>query len=96
MLQGFQHSAQVPLTAAFLPAYFDALMPVWENRDSEPAAEFVELGYPSFQVSEDTVARTEAWLAEPGLPAPLRRLVGEGRDGIVRALKARAKDAAAT
>ncbi|GAA1506112.1 aminopeptidase N [Dactylosporangium maewongense] len=95
LLQGFQHSAQVSLTAPFLPAFFDALTTVWENRDSEPAAEFVELGYPSFQVSEDTVARTEAWLAEPGRPAPLRRLVGEGRDGIVRALKARAKDAAA-
>ncbi|MFF5234008.1 aminopeptidase N [Dactylosporangium sp. NPDC000521] len=95
MLQGFQHSAQVALTAPFLPAFFDALTTVWEQRDSEPAAEFVELGYPSFQVSEDTVARTEAWLAESGRPAPLRRLVGEGRDGIVRALKARAKDAAA-
>ncbi|GAA2620638.1 aminopeptidase N [Dactylosporangium fulvum] len=95
MLQGFQHSAQTALTAPYSAAYFDALMTVWENRDSEPAAEFVELGYPAFQIGEETVARTEAWLAEPGRPAPLRRLVGEGRDGIVRALKARAKDASA-
>jgi aminopeptidase N len=95
LLQGFQHSAQTSLTAPYVAAYFDALMPVWESRDSEPAAEFVELGYPAFQVSEDTVARTEAWLAEPSRPAPLRRLVGEGRDGIVRALKARAMDATA-
>ncbi|GAA0729276.1 aminopeptidase N [Dactylosporangium roseum] len=95
MLQGFQHSTQTALTAPYAAAYFEALMTVWENRDSEPAAEFVELGYPAFQVGEETVARTEAWLAEPGRPAPLRRLVGEGRDGIVRALKARARDASA-
>ncbi|MEV6924173.1 aminopeptidase N [Dactylosporangium sp. NPDC051485] len=92
LLQGFQHSAQIELTAPYAAAYFDALLPVWESRDSEPAAEFVEMGYPAYQVSEETVARTEAWLATPGTPAPLRRLVGEGRDGIVRALRARAKD----
>jgi aminopeptidase N len=92
LLQGFQHSAQIPLTAPYLPAYFEALMPVWENRDSEPAQEFVEMAYPAYQVGDDTVAATEAWLAEPGRPAPLRRLVGEGKDGVVRALKARAKD----
>ena len=51
------------------------------------------LAYPTYQVSEDTVAATDAWLAGDGHPAPLRRLVAEGRDGVVRALKARAKDA---
>ena len=40
-------------------------------------------------------APTDAWLAVDGHPAPLRRLVAEGRDGVVRALNARAKDAAA-
>jgi aminopeptidase N len=94
LLQGFQHSAQVELTAPYVPAYFAALLPVWEHRDSEPAQEFVEMGYPAYQVSADTVARTDAWLAEPGRPAPLRRLVAEGRDGVIRALSARARDAA--
>jgi aminopeptidase N len=94
LLQGFQHSAQVALTAPYVPAYFAALSSVWEHRDSEPAQELVELGYPAYQVSEDTVARTDAWLAEPGRPAPLRRLVAEGRDGVVRAMRARQRDAA--
>jgi aminopeptidase N len=40
------------------------------------------------------VAATDAWLAQDGNPASLRRLVAEGRDGVVRALKARARDAA--
>ncbi len=92
LLQGFQHSTQIELTRPYVAAYFAALMPVWEHRDSEPAQEFVEMGYPLFQVSDDTVTATEAWLAEAGHPAPLRRLVAEGKDGVERALKARAKD----
>ena len=50
------------------------------------------LAYPAYQVSEETVALTDAWLAGDGHPASLRRLVAEGRDGVLRALKARAKD----
>ena len=39
------------------------------------------------------MAATDAWLAGDGHPAPLRRLVAEGRDGVVRALRARERDA---
>jgi aminopeptidase N len=54
------------------------------------------LAYPAYQVSDDTVALTDAWLAGDGHPQSLRRLVAEGRDGVVRALRARARDAAAS
>ena len=53
------------------------------------------LAYPAYQVSEETVALTDAWLAAEGHSPSLRRLVAEGRDGVLRALKARAKDASA-
>jgi hypothetical protein len=56
---------------------------VWARSDSEPAQEFVMLGYPVYQISEDTIALTDAWLARDGQPASLRRLVAEGRDGVV-------------
>jgi aminopeptidase N len=92
LLHGFQHSSQVELTAPYARAYFEALMPVWQHRDSEPAQEFVEYAYPSYQVNEETIALTDEWLAVDGRPAPLRRLVAEGRDGIVRALKARRRN----
>jgi aminopeptidase N len=94
MLQGFQHPAQVELTAPYAARYFEVVADVWAHRDSEPAQEFAMLAYPSFQVSEQTVAATDAWLAQPDHPAPLRRLVAEGKDGVVRALRARAKDSA--
>ncbi|HYN96414.1 MAG TPA: aminopeptidase N [Pilimelia sp.] len=96
LLQGFQHPAQVALTAPYVDRYFAAAEQVWAQRDSEPAQEFLMLAYPSFQVSDETVAASDAWLGRDGLPAPLRRLVAEGRDGVVRALKARARDADAS
>jgi aminopeptidase N len=95
LLQGFQHPAQVELTAPYAQRFFEVVADVWGRRDSEQAQEFVILGYPAYQVSEETVAATDAWLAQAGHPAPLRRLVAEGKDGVLRALKARARDAAA-
>jgi aminopeptidase N len=96
MLQGFQHSAQVELTRPYTEKFFEAVGDVWAHRDGDPAQEFVQLGYPSLAVSEETVRRTDAWLADnPAQPPPLRRLIAEGRDGVQRALKARARDAAA-
>lgn len=94
LLQGFQHPAQVELAAPYTGRYFEALGRVWASRDSEPAQEFVILAYPAYQVSPETITATDEWLAQPGHPAPLRRLVTEGRDGVVRAIDARARDAA--
>ena len=92
---GFHHPAQLDLTRPYLPLFFEVIDQIWASRDSEPAQEFVELAYPAQHVSPETVAATDAWLAGTDRPAPLRRLVAEGRDGVVRALKARAKDSAA-
>jgi aminopeptidase N len=95
MLIGFQHPAQVALTAPYSPRFFEAVADVWAHRNSEPAQEFAVLAYPALQVSPDTVQLTDDWLAAQGQPAPLRRLVAEGKDGVVRALRARARDRAA-
>ncbi|GAA2570421.1 aminopeptidase N [Winogradskya consettensis] len=93
LLQGFQSSTQVELTAPYAAKFFEVVDEVWNRSDSEPAQEFVMLAYPAYQISEETVALTDTWLAAEGHPASLRRLVAEGRDGVLRALKARAKDA---
>jgi aminopeptidase N len=95
LLSGLQHPAQIELTAPYAARYFEAVDQIWATRDSEPAQEFVEAAYPSLHVSQATVDATDAWLADPDKPAPLRRLIGEGRDGVLRALRARAKDSAA-
>jgi aminopeptidase N len=95
LLQGFQHPAHTELTAPYAPRYFEVVDEIWATLDSEPAQDFVDGAYPAYQISEETVALTDAWLARDGSPGPLRRLIGEGRDGVVRALAARARDAAA-
>jgi aminopeptidase N len=95
LLLGFQHSTQVELTKPYAQKYLDVAAEIWAKRDSEPAQEFLIFGYPSMQVTPETVAATEAWLAQEGHPAPLRRLVAEGKDSVERALAARACDAAA-
>jgi aminopeptidase N len=64
---------------------------VWKRSDSEPAQEFVMMAYPAYQVRAETVETTDRWLTGDH-NASLRRLVAEGRDGVVRALKARQKD----
>ena len=96
LLQGCQHPAQVDLTAPYAGRYFEVVDRIWATRDSEPAQEFVAVAYPSYQVNDETLAATDGWLAREGHPGPLRRLVGEGRDGVARAVRARAKDTAAS
>jgi len=95
LLSGFQHPAQVALTAPYAQKFFEAVDGVWAKRDSEPAQEFVVLAYPTYFISEDLVAATDAWLAGEGHPPALRRLVAEGKDATERALRARARDLAA-
>ncbi|MEU6078776.1 aminopeptidase N [Micromonospora sp. NPDC047074] len=94
LLQGLVHPAQLELSTPYREKYFATVAQVWASRDSEPAQEFALLAYPTHLVDDDTVAATDAWLAGDGHPASLRRLVAEGRDGVVRALRARAKDGA--
>ena len=96
LIYGFQHPAQVELTAPFMRRFFEEAANVWKIRDSEPAQEFMILSYPVYQVSPETVAAAEAWLAEDGHPAPLRRLIAEGNDRVKRSLQARERDAAAS
>jgi aminopeptidase N len=95
LLQGFHHPSHVHLTGPFRESFFDVVDEIWASRDSEPAREFVLYAYPSLHVDNETVALTDAWLAGQGHPPSLRRLVAEGRDGVVRAIAARARDASA-
>ncbi|MDP9460376.1 MAG: aminopeptidase N, partial [Actinomycetota bacterium] len=91
MLQGFWHPAQVELTAGYVERYFADIRPLWDRRPGEIAKNAVQYLFPPV-VEPGTIAAADAWLADPDHPAPLRRLVAEGRDGIARALRARERD----
>ncbi|MBL1105067.1 aminopeptidase N [Streptomyces sp. 5-8] len=95
VIGGFVQSDQRELLAPYADTYFEVLKSVWDSRSHEMAQQIATGLYPAVQVSAETLAKTDTWLAaaEPG--AALRRLVSESRSGIERALKAQAADAAA-
>ncbi|MGF1426988.1 aminopeptidase N [Kitasatospora sp. LaBMicrA B282] len=95
VVNGFNVADQRDLLKPYGPRYFEALKGIWESRSHEIAQLLITGLYPSYQVSEATLAATDSWLATAE-PAPaLARLVVESRAGIERALKAQAVDRAA-
>ncbi|RBM17358.1 aminopeptidase N [Prauserella sp. PE36] len=91
IIAGFSHPAQKHLLGDYVAKYFDAIDEVWARRSSERAQPTVVGLYPSWAVNREGVAAADAWLEGEHSPA-LRRLVSEGRAGIVRALAAREFD----
>ncbi|MCV2490927.1 aminopeptidase N [Geodermatophilus sp. YIM 151500] len=94
LLQGFWHPAQAELTAGYVDRYFEEIRPLWDTRPGEIAKNAVRYLFPPV-IEPRTIAAADTWLTDPEQPAPLRRLVFEGRDGVARALRARERDAAA-
>ena len=90
---GFVQPDQVDLLRPYRTTYFEVLPRVWRDRTMEMAQDITMSLYPAYLVDEETLSQTDAFLAAPDLASPLRRLLGEGRDGVVRAMRARAKDA---
>ena len=92
---GFMRSRQVDLLAAYVDPYFDALLEMWSSSSFEVASSSVELLFPRYIITPETLAKTDSWLTGVGKDAPevLRRLVSEGRDALSRALRIQSKDA---
>jgi aminopeptidase N len=94
IIAGFHHSTQRELTVPYVQPYFDVIQDVWERRTSEIAQNVVVGLFPD-AIAPETVAAADAFLADGTVPPALRRLVSEGRDDVLRALRARARDAVA-
>jgi aminopeptidase N len=92
IISGFSHPAQRALLTPYVERYFADVAGVWARRTSERAQPVVVGLFPSWAVDKATVDAADAWLADPAHPPALRRLVSEGRAGIVRALAAREFD----
>ncbi|MEU1692342.1 aminopeptidase N [Streptomyces hirsutus] len=95
VIAGFVQTDQRELLAPYTDRYFEAVADVWESRSHEMAQQIAVGLYPAIQVSEETLAKTDAWLASAEPNAALRRLVSESRAGVERALRAQAADARA-
>ena len=92
---GFQHPDQVDLTRPYARRYFEVVGDIWTSLTSDMAQNFAVGMYPALLVEEETIELTDAYIAAEDPPPALRRLLLEGRDGIVRALRAQARDRAA-
>jgi len=92
IISGFGHPAQAELLQPYVRRYFDEVADVWARRSSEVAQTMVVGLFPAWSVRQSTVDAADAFLAEEHPPA-LRRLISEGRAGVVRSLAARMFDA---
>ncbi|PSM43498.1 aminopeptidase N [Streptomyces dioscori] len=96
VIGGFVQFGQRELLAPYTDKYFEAVKGVWDSRSHEMAQQIAVGLYPSVQISADTLAKTDEWLASAEPSAALRRLISESRSGVERALKAQAADTAAS
>ena len=96
MMAGFHQFGQEELLEPYAERFFEALPGVWERRDLPEALAFGRRMYPHLTVSSAIIDRTDRYLSQDSVPSPVRRLLLEGRDGVARALRARAADQAAS
>ncbi len=91
-IAGFLDRDRCDLTDPYIERYFESLPGIWDERTMEIAQSITMGLFPAYSVTETTIDRAEAFLESKPTP-PLARLVAEGRDGLVRAQRARGKDA---
>ena len=93
-IAGFAQSGQEDLLADFADRYFEAVPQIWQERTPETAAALTASLYPYLLVESKTVAAADRLLADDSLHPSARRLVSEGRDGTLRAMRAQELDSA--
>ncbi|MGA0830004.1 MAG: aminopeptidase N [Nitriliruptoraceae bacterium] len=91
---GFDRLDRPELLAPYRDRYFAVLDRVWAERSLDFAIEFAGATFPHSQVEAGLLEATDAALTRADLPRPLRRVLLEQRDTVVRTLRCRARDAA--
>jgi len=91
---GFNQLDQEELAVAYLADFPGDLDHVWATRSLDFAIEFAAGMFPHAAVDAGLLEVTDGILARPDLPKPLRRVMLEQRDTVVRTVRARATDAA--
>ena len=91
-LAGFADPDQPELVEPYREEFFAIVADVWREWSSAMAQDFVSGVYTTFAISPETLEATDAYIASADPPAALRRLLIEGRDDVVRALRCQARD----
>ncbi|MEU4829371.1 aminopeptidase N [Streptosporangium sp. NPDC023615] len=93
---GFVDPHHPDLLEPYKEKYFAEIGRIWRSWTSDSAQSFANGCYPALSLSPETVSRTQDFISAEEPPHALRRLLLEGADGVGRALRAQAKDAAQT
>ena len=91
-LAGFVDLDHPELIEPYRDDYFAVVGDVWRDWSSAMAQDFVSGAYLLGAISEETVQATDDYIARAEPPAALRRLLIEGRDDVLRALRCQARD----
>jgi aminopeptidase N len=94
IISGFQQASQVQLLRPYVARYFTDIGQVWQDRPGDVARGIAERLFPYLVIEQETVDRIDAYL-DTHPPAGLARILTEHKDSLLRALRARARDAAA-
>jgi len=92
---GFNQLDQTDLIVGYLDDYFKDLDAVWSKRTLDFAIEFAAGMFPHAAVGRGLLERTDGALERTDLPKPLRRVLLEQRDTVVRTMRTRVLDAKA-
>jgi aminopeptidase N len=91
-IAGFVSYEQRELLAPYADRYFAEIGELHRSRSAEMAQLLISGLYPYWATEQATVDRTDSYLADEQPSASLRRMLQEARDGLARALRARARD----
>jgi aminopeptidase N len=89
---GFNQIDQEQVLRPYLERYFADLDRVWSERTLDFAIEFAAGTFPHHAVDAGLLEATDAALSRVELPRPLRRVLLEQRDAVVRTLRGREVD----
>ena len=91
-LSGFADPDRPDLLAPYAERYFEVVGTLWATWGSDMAQWFASNAFPLTQVNEKTLRLADEYLARADPPAPLRRLILEGKDSVQRALRCQERD----
>jgi aminopeptidase N len=89
----FDGSEQAEVLAPYLEKYLSVAETIWEDQGTQIASTMLEYMFPRALTSRATLDRVDAWLGSSHANPAAKRLVGEARDDIARALAAQDADA---
>ena len=92
VLAGFADPDQPELVQPYRDEFFAVVGEVWQDWSSAMAQDFVSGVYAVCAISPGTVEATDAYIDRAVPPPALQRLLSEGRDDVLRALRCQARD----